>query len=1383
MIGKKALLEFFKISPMPSLVLQPNAPVFTIVEINEAYLEATNSKRDDLIGKGIFEAFPDNDSDVTADGVKNLSHSLQTVVQTNKRHKMAIQKYDIPIRGTSKFELKYWEPENIPLMNNNGKFKYIIHCVKDVTEKVIAKKQAKEFEYFFNNTNDFSCIANTEGYFEIVNLSFNNAFGYLQNELEKEPFIDFVHPDDIADTLKVYDKLKSGATIIHFINRYRKKDGSYLFLDWSAAPNPVTGKLYCIARDITERKKADEDLKLLNEELEQRVKERTEEAEKALKENTNILESIGDAFFAVDSNWKVTYWNHIAERDLSVLKNEILGKNLWDVFSDSIDSESYKKYHEAAATNQVVHFEDYYLALNKWYEISAYPSEIGLAVYFKDITERIELEHLLIKANTLAKIGSWEVDLLKGTVYWNDITREIHEAEPGFVPDIATGINFYKEGPGRDLITEKVKEAVELGKPWDVELQIITVKNNERWIRTIGETEFVDGKCVKIYGSFQDIDKRKKAEIETERLNERLQLATQSAQLGLWDWDVKNNKLIWDEKMYRLYNLTKNEFTTVYDGWASRVHKEDRQRVDDDIQLALANKKDYNPEFRIVWPNTSVHYINASGIIERDKDGNAIRMTGFNWDVTERKLDEQKLIESEKQYRDLFQNMKQGFAYCKGIIEDGKVVDYLYITVNTEYERIFQVENINGKKLSEVFPESTTADPSYSQNLQEVVLQHKSRKFETYYTPSKKWLSVTFYNAENENFVLLIEDITKSKESKELIEKSNERFEYVTKATFDAIWDWDINTNTIYWGEGFEKIFGYNLKELKDDSDTWTKNIHPDDLEKITQSYYNTVKSNTTNWIEEYRYKKSNGQYAYIINKGIVIRDTSGRAIRIIGAMQDITQKKQEEQRLKLLESVITNTNDAVVIKEAKPSSELGRKIVYVNESFTHMTGYTSDEIIGRTHKLLQGPNTNEEELARFYKALDEWQPCETSIIYYNKEGKEYWVNLSLNPVTNSNGEYTHWISIERDITEKKNQEIKIKETTQTLLDTLESIQDGFYTLDSNWNVSYWNKEAERISGRTKEEMIGKNFWELYNGRISEKINKAFHKAKSNNKPIRFEVYSKQSKYWFELNAFPSEMGLTVYFKNITERKHTESKLKKVNRSLENHVKELAISNQELEQFAYVASHDLQEPLRMITSFLTQIEKKYEDVLDEKGKKYIFFAVDGAKRMRQIILDLLEFSRVGKNENRHEKVDLNTIIEEIILLFRKQIEEKKAKINYEALPILQSCAAPLRQVFQNLISNSLKYSSPDIAPIINISCSNSATSWIFEIKDNGIGINPEYYDKIFIIFQRLHSKEEYSGTGMGLAITKKIIENLRGQIWVKSEEGKGTSFYFTIPKK
>ena len=168
---------------------------------------------------------------------------------------------------------------------------------------------------------------------------------------------------------------------------------------------------------------------------------------------------------------------------------------------------------------------------------------------------------------------------------------------------------FYKPGSGRDLIIQKVKEATEQGLPWDVELQIVTAKNNERWIRSIGEAEVADGKCIRIYGSFQDIDDRKRSELKLERLNERLRLATKSAELGLWDWDVKNNRLIWDEAMFRLYNLKENEFSTVYEGWASRVHPEDRERVDNDIKLALNGIKEYNPEFRIIWNDSSLSII------------------------------------------------------------------------------------------------------------------------------------------------------------------------------------------------------------------------------------------------------------------------------------------------------------------------------------------------------------------------------------------------------------------------------------------------------------------------------------------------------------------------------------------------------------------------------------------------------------------------------------------------------------------------------------------------------------------------------------------------------------------------------------------------------
>jgi signal transduction histidine kinase len=250
----------------------------------------------------------------------------------------------------------------------------------------------------------------------------------------------------------------------------------------------------------------------------------------------------------------------------------------------------------------------------------------------------------------------------------------------------------------------------------------------------------------------------------------------------------------------------------------------------------------------------------------------------------------------------------------------------------------------------------------------------------------------------------------------------------------------------------------------------------------------------------------------------------------------------------------------------------------------------------------------------------------------------------------------------------------------------------------------------------------------------------------------------------------------------LAKKEEYATQLNKLNNELQNQTQILSISNAELEQFAYVASHDLQEPLRMVTSFLTQLEKKYGDVVDDKGRQYIHFAVDGAKRMRQIILDLLDFSRVGRTEDDLEEIDFNKLINEILALYRRQIEEEKARITFENLPTFQTYKTPIRQVFQNLVSNSLKYSKTSIAPVISISCKETKTHFQFLVKDNGIGIAPEYFDKIFIIFQRLHNKDEYSGTGMGLAIAKKIIENLGGKIWVESEEGKGSTFYFTLLK-
>ena len=250
------------------------------------------------------------------------------------------------------------------------------------------------------------------------------------------------------------------------------------------------------------------------------------------------------------------------------------------------------------------------------------------------------------------------------------------------------------------------------------------------------------------------------------------------------------------------------------------------------------------------------------------------------------------------------------------------------------------------------------------------------------------------------------------------------------------------------------------------------------------------------------------------------------------------------------------------------------------------------------------------------------------------------------------------------------------------------------------------------------------------------------------------------------------------------ERKKIESELQNYKSNLEDKVKErtkeLEQSNKELQQFAYVASHDLREPLRMISSFLQLLERRYNEQLDDDANEFIEFAVDGAKRLDSMIKDLLEYSRVANKKRKFNDVDLNEVLERTNLNLKLAIDDSNAEIIANKLPTLSGDEQLLVQLFQNLISNSIKYRSKE-NPIIQISVNNEMNQFIFSVKDNGIGISTKHLERIFTIFQRLHTREEYEGTGIGLAIAQKIVQQHGGQIWAESEPGKGTIIHFTIP--
>lgn len=617
-----------------------------------------------------------------------------------------------------------------------------------------------------------------------------------------------------------------------------------------------------------------------------------------------------------------------------------------------------------------------------------------------------------------------------------------------------------------------------------------------------------------------------------------------------------------------------------------------------------------------------------------------------------------------------------------------------------------------------------------------------------------------------------VQDITEAKLLKLSLEESNQRYEYVGKATLDAIWDWDYSSNKIYWGEGFAAAFGYDRESISMKPDFWLENIHPDEREIVNKGLLKAVNGTDNSWSAEYRYQRFDKKYVYVYDRAVIIRDKEGKAIRMVGAMRDISEMKIMQQlldkanRLAKVGSWEIDVENSEVfwspitkeIRETGPDYQ-----PTLEDGIGHFReGYSRETIAKRVKESIETGASWVEDLQ-----------------FYTHKGNLKWIR-TIGQSEFVNGKCVKIYGSFQDIDASKKAELEIRKLYEEKNTILESIGDAFFTVNKEWIVTYWNIHAEKMLQVGRGEIVGKNLWDIFSDSIGSISYEKYHEALRDNKKILFEDYYNPLNKWFEISCYPSESGLSIYFKDISERKISQIRLNELNANLEKTANDLAVSNAELEQFAYIASHDLQQPLRMVTGFLSLLEKKYVDLLDEQGKQYIHFAVDGAKRMRQMILNLLEFSRVGRFNDSMEEVDTHELVKNIETIYKKKIEDSGAVIIINPLPILKTYKSPMQQVLQNLVSNGLKYQKRGEKPVINISAIKKMSHWQFSIKDNGIGIDPGYFDRIFILFQRLHETEEYSGTGMGLAIVKKIIEAMGGEIWIESEKGKGSTFFFTI---
>jgi PAS domain S-box-containing protein len=456
-------------------------------------------------------------------------------------------------------------------------------------------------------------------------------------------------------------------------------------------------------------------------------------------------------------------------------------------------------------------------------------------------------------------------------------------------------------------------------------------------------------------------------------------------------------------------------------------------------------------------------------------------------------------------------------------------------------------------------------------------------------------------------------------------------------------------------------------------------------------------------------------------------------------------------------------------------------QILTWNAGAERIKGYKAEEIIGRNFSCFfprqDIDRGRPEEVLRLTAARGRHEEQGMRV---RKNGSRFLASVSFTALRDRNGNLRGFSEFSHDLSESQESEAKYR-------GLLEAAPDAMVVVDQGGKIVLLNVQAEKQFGYSRDELVGQRVTNIIPEGFAERLiadgTRSAAEALAQQIGTGIELTGRRkdgSDFPIEIMLSPLENAegtlVTAAIRNITERKQSEVRLV-------NTVGELKRSNDELQQFAYVASHDLQEPLRMVASYTQLLSQRYKGRLDSDADEFIAYAVDGSNRMQGLIQDLLTYSRAGTNGKALQQISSSDALKEALTNLRATIEESEAVVTQDSLPAVTMDETQLTQVFQNLVGNAVKYRTAE-APRVHVSAaSNGSHEWVFSVKDNGLGIDPQYFQRIFVIFQRLHGREEFKGTGIGLSICKKIVERLGGKIWVESQPEKGSTFYFSLPRR
>jgi PAS domain S-box-containing protein len=593
------------------------------------------------------------------------------------------------------------------------------------------------------------------------------------------------------------------------------------------------------------------------------------------------------------------------------------------------------------------------------------------------------------------------------------------------------------------------------------------------------------------------------------------------------------------------------------------------------------------------------------------------------------------------------------------------------------------------------------------------------------------------------------------------------RFDTIIEMASEGIWTIDSQGLTDFINKKGAEILGYTPEEMlgRPISDF----VFEEDKSKV-EGPPNMIKQGTPGRIEVC-WPRKDGTAVWLLVSTTPLIGEDGSFQGVLAMATDITEQKRTELALRereiFLRGITDNAKDAIFVKS------IDGRMLMANPAYFDIMGLSSEEVIGKVVGDYHHPEVARriDEDERRVLSTGKSETIEEKVL--TKNGWRM-VNTTKAPYRDSDGHVIGYIGISRDVTERQRAEDALRESEERFR-TLAEASPAAVTVYRGGGHVYVNEAAEEILGYSKEELLSMDYLAFIHPddhAIVESI-----KARRMNgyeEPIRYEVkiITKSGEVrWAgvssrQISYGGSPAGLVIFF-DVTKQKQIEEALRR--------------SNADLQSFAYAVSHDLKQPLSNITSYLELLLDRYAgEVLDEKALQYIGHALTGSLHMAEIVDSLLQFSRVSQSGEQYERTDMSRVLEQVKENLATSIVESGATITSGPLPIVTAAPQQMVQVLQNLIANAIKFRGPQ-RPEVHVSAQKDDGAWQFAVRDNGIGIDPQYNDRLFKMFSRLHAQEEYEGTGIGLALVKRIVERHGGRVWFESELGKGSTFFFTIP--